>query len=269
MFSHEQRFAGGSRRFLAFVFSERGQSVSPSAGEENFLSAFQIRVLALPSFQNGSLQRASVRERQRPRLLSFVLVDGVQIDAGVHFRLTSGQEDDSGHSSGQSTLQSGHRSASDLLRADLLRARLSGRDHVRLQQRPLQIDVVIGQRFVNVRQHLFGHLLTTVQIVVAVLQHFRLNDRDQFIRLTNGSVTSQNVSVLQHGQMRRRMLSDGQHATPFSETTPAVVIFFATFGQFVQTLSGSLADGSGQRDDAGVDFYAGNNAVLLDRKSVV
>lgn len=62
---------------------------------EFILSILNVLVLSCPGTENWRLQGTSVAERQGPRLLSGVLVDGIEVDGRFFFWLTSWEESDS------------------------------------------------------------------------------------------------------------------------------------------------------------------------------
>lgn len=66
----------------------------PGALEKLILSGLNVLLLSSPCSQDGCLQGASVREGQSPWSL-WLVVDGVQVDWGFFFWLTTGQESDS------------------------------------------------------------------------------------------------------------------------------------------------------------------------------
>lgn len=66
----------------------------------------------------------------------------------------------------------------DLLVTVLVRAGVSGGDHVGLEQGALQVDVVVGQGLVDGSQDLLSNVLAALQVVVAVRENLGLNDGD-------------------------------------------------------------------------------------------
>ena len=58
---------------------------------------------------------------------------------------------------------------------------MSGGHHVGLEQRALQVHVVVGQRLVHGGQHLLRHVLAALQVVVAVGQDLGLHDGDDAV----------------------------------------------------------------------------------------
>lgn len=78
------------------------------------------------------------------------------------------------HSSAQGS-DSCHR---DLLITVLVRAGVSGGDHVGLEQGALQVNVVVGQGLVDGSKDLLSNVLAALQVVVAVRENLRLNDGD-------------------------------------------------------------------------------------------
>ena len=54
---------------------------------------------------------------------------------------------------------------------------LTGRHHVRLEQSALQKDVVVVQSLINSGQHGLCHLLSAIQVMIAIRQHLYHQNR--------------------------------------------------------------------------------------------
>lgn len=145
MVSDEERLgSSGVGVGIAGVFAERSQAVGLSAVEEHCLGVLDVLVLAGPLGQAAGLKGATVAECQSPGLLSLDLVHGVEILRGVFFRLSAGEEDDSGNSGGDGSLQGGDRSQADLFVGRPGAGEgLAGGAHVRLEESALEEDVVV------------------------------------------------------------------------------------------------------------------------------
>lgn len=90
------------------------------------------------------------------------------MDGSVLFGLTTGQEGDAGHCGGHSPREGGDGGNGHLLRSEFLSALLASSDHVRLEQRALQVHVVVAQGLVHERQHGLRHLLSAIQVVFTI-----------------------------------------------------------------------------------------------------
>lgn len=149
--------------------------------EELSLGSLHVVFASLPGLQYGGLQGTAVREGQGPWLASRTLVDGVQVDSGVLFRLTAAEECDARHSGWNRPLQGSDCGHGHLVGAVLLGTALASSDHVGLEQGALQEDVVVGQSLVDEGQHLLGHPLSSGQVVVAIGKHLRLHNGHQAV----------------------------------------------------------------------------------------
>lgn len=58
---------------------------------------------------------------------------------------------------------------------------MSGSDHVGLKQGTLQVDVVVGQGFVNSSKDLLSNVLAALQVVVTIRENLRLNNGDDAV----------------------------------------------------------------------------------------
>ena len=106
-----------------------------SALEELLLSGGHVLGLTLPGGQHARLERTSVAERQRPRLLDArELVDHVEVDRGLLLGLTARQEGHARHGRRHGARQRRDGGARDLERR-VLGARVleAGRAHVGLE----------------------------------------------------------------------------------------------------------------------------------------
>ena len=285
---HEQRFTASSALLAALVLAERGESVGASALDELVLALADVLRLAFPRLKDRLLKSASVAERERPRSQRRHLVDGVQVERGVLLRLTAGQEDHARHSGRHGASQRCHRSDSVLLVCVLNRTRLAGGDHVGLEQSALQVDVVVAERLVDGGEHLLGHVLASLERVVAVGQDLRLNDGHQtvlhvpkmtYYRMNESSqviekrcyllaadgVASEHVGVLENGERRGLLVGDAESAAPLGEVGAVALVLGAALVEAVEALGGRLVDGAGQVDGALVDLDAGHDASLLEQ----
>ena len=86
------------------------------------------------------LQRAPVGERERPRPAD--LVDRVQVLRRLDLGLAAGEEDDAGNRRGHVRQEAVDRELGDPLRRRLLRAALARDHHVRLEERPAEVDAL-------------------------------------------------------------------------------------------------------------------------------
>lgn len=75
---------------------------------------------------------------------------------------------------GNCALESSDRSLGNFFRSELLGARLSSCDHVRLEKSSLKEDVMVIECLVDKCQHSFCHLLSTVEVVVSVGQNLQV-----------------------------------------------------------------------------------------------
>lgn len=80
--------------------------------------------------------------------------------------------------------------------------------------------------------------------MITVRQDLGLDNWHDPSTLTDGSVTSQDVSVLQNGELARTVLLDLQHASPLGELASIFFVLDATGLETVETLSGAFVVGA-------------------------
>merc|ERR1711931_59287 len=150
----------------------------------------------------------------------------------------------------------------DLLVGVLVRAGVSGGDHVGLEQGSLQVDVVVRQGLVHSGKDLLSHVLAALQVVVAVGEDLRLNNGDNAVHLADAGIAGQDVGVLKDGQFGGGG-GDLQHTAPLGEIGTVLLVLGHTLIQAIKTLGGGLAVGSGKGDDTFVNLDSNNHASLL------
>ena len=119
-------------------------------------------------------------------------IDGIQVNRSIFLRLAAREESDSGYCGRHGALESLDSGFSNLLGSVFGLARLTGCHHVGLQQSSFQVNVVVVESLVDSGQNGLGHLLGTIQVVITVREHFRLDDRDQSVSLADRSIASLN-----------------------------------------------------------------------------
>ncbi|GMS91026.1 hypothetical protein PENTCL1PPCAC_13201, partial [Pristionchus entomophagus] len=265
MLGDEEGLGGGRGGILSGVLAERCGAIGGSTAEQNLLGGCDVLVLASPGLEHGLLEGATIGEGQLPWLEQGRLVDGVEISGGVQLALSSREEGDAWNGGGHSSSEGLHGRQTDILVRGLLGRALTGRDHVRLEEGALQVDVVIGKRLVDEGQHLLGDLLCSGQVVISVAQHLRLDDGHEAGLLTDRGVSGKNVGVLEHAQMRGRVRGDGEDAAPLGEAATALLESCGLCGESIQSLGGSLSDGAMERHDSEVELDAWNDALLVEQ----
>ena len=162
MVGHEQGSRSGTSA-AGNVLALSSITVGLGALKQLVLAGSNVLLLASPGTQDGGLQGTTVREGEGPWADQGNVVDGTQVDGGLLLGLTSRQEGHASNGGGNGAAQSLHGGQSDLLWGVLL-GRLTGGDHVGLQQSTLQVDVVVAQGLVDGGQDGLGDLLGAVQI---------------------------------------------------------------------------------------------------------
>lgn len=82
---------------------------------------------------------------------------------------------------GHSAAQGGNSCHCDLLVAVLVRAGVSGGNHVGFEQGALQVDVVVRQGLVDSSQDLLSNVLAALQVMVTIRENLRLDDGDDAV----------------------------------------------------------------------------------------
>ncbi len=96
--------------------------------------------------------------------------------------------------------------------------------------------------------------------MLAIHQHFRLDDGNESGFLAQRGVASQRVRVGLEATAAGNVFADGDHRAPLGKTRAHLKIFRQTFAQSVQTFGDFFAGMSGHVFRASVHFDAGNDA---------
>jgi hypothetical protein len=110
-----------------------------------------------------------------------------------------------------------------------------------------------------------GDFLTAFDRVRTVHEHFRLDDRHEFLLLTEGSVPRQRMRIRAQAGGSRQSVRDMNDRPPLREAGTHGVILTQTIPQTIKSLGDGLTRETGKRLGAGVDLDAGKDA--LGRKS--
>ena len=256
------------RRFafqVGFPLAERGEAVHHGAVVEGALCCRDVFGFAGPGFLRRGLQRAAVGERDVPRQRAH-LVDGVEMRGGVFVGLAARQERDTGHGGGHAFFQHAQRLLRDFFHRSALTRLLAGDRHVRLEHHAFERDAVEEQRLEGFLEHPAGDLDAAVDIVAAVHQHFRLDDRHDAFALAQRGVAGERMRIgADAGVARHAVLADVDHRAPFGEFGAEPTIFGEPLAQAVEAFGDHFARAIRQRLDALVDLDAGQRARLRDQ----
>ncbi len=113
------------------------------------------------------------------------------------------------------------------------------------------------------RQRVARHFFATLDAVIAIHQHFRLDDRHNARFLAQRRVARERVSVGVDRELRRIARADVDHGAPLGEARTQLVVLGETLAQAVETFGDRLVCKAGHRLRAGVDLDARHDAELL------
>src|SRR5450631_66712 len=114
-------------------------------------------------------------------------------------------------------------------------------------------------------EHVLGHAEAAVDVVVAVHQHFRLDDRHDLRFLAERGIARQRVRIGLDAVAARDALADVDHAAPFGEARALLVIFRQPVGQSVEADGDEFAGAERQRLGAFVHLDAVDRTGLFDQ----
>jgi len=217
-------------------------------------------VVARPRLDDGVLQRSRVREGHVPRVR--LLVHGVQVQGGVQFGQTAGQEHDTGGGRRDARVQHLQGRRGNFFRSVSLRAVGTRANHGRLQQHAVEHDVVVREVLEGFSPDSGGNFEGFFQGVLTVEEDFRLDDRDQTSVLADGGVSGQAVSAVSDSDLGRAS-RDGDDGSPLAEARALLVVFRGSVGKAVQTLAPGFAVAVRERLQSLVDLDTRVDTLLV------
>ena len=110
-----------------------------------------------------------------------------------------------------------------------------------------------------------GDVLAACDVMVAVHQHFRLDDRHDAVFLRQRGIARQRLGIGIDAVVGRECRADIDHRAPFGEARAQLVIFDEALAQAVQAFGDGFARASGQRLGAVIHLDAGHRAGRFDQ----
>jgi hypothetical protein len=175
--------------------------------------------------------------------------------------LTAGKEIDRRHGGGHGALEHLHRGARDVLGRRLGRIRLARQHHARLEHHAFERDAMARQGAKYRRQHRLAHLVAAFHGVIAVDQHFGLDDRHDVLLLADRRVPREHLRVGLDAERRGIAIGDAVHLAPLREARPLLAVAGEPLGEAVQALRDQVPGRVGERGGALVDLDAGDDPV--------
>ena len=192
-------------------------------------------------------------------------VHRVEVGGRILVGLAAGEEDDPRHRRGNVPLEAADRLNRDLFVRRLLRALVAREDHVRLQQDPLWVNTLVAQLGEHGVEGARRDLEAALERVVAVHQHFGLDDRDEPGFLRQRGVARECVGVRPDAVLARNPLADRDHGAPLREACTQPAVLFEPVPQTVESLRDRLALRERERLGARVDFDPRDHALGLEQ----
>mmetsp|Transcript_7522 Transcript_7522/g.14701 ORF Transcript_7522/g.14701 Transcript_7522/m.14701 type:complete len:270 (+) Transcript_7522:668-1477(+) len=139
------------------------------------------------------------------------------------------------------------------------------KDHVGLQEGPLEENTLQAKSTVAGSNHFFSPHLGGGEVVVSIHKDLWFNDGHKSIVLADGSVTRKSMGGFLNG-VRGRSLSrkNLHHGTPFGKSSAEFVVFLAAKVEISQTLGVELAIGSRKRTGTLVNFDTEDHTLFLE-----
>ncbi len=128
--------------------------------------------------------------------------------------LAARQEHDARHCRRDVATQTAQCGASDFMNRRRMRPVFAGNDHVGLQQHALQPNPLIVERRKDRLKDCAGDRLATFDRMRTVHQHFRLDDRNEVLFLTEGRIPRQRVRIGADAGLARQSVADIDDRAP-------------------------------------------------------
>ena len=135
--------------------------------------------------------------------------------------------------------------------------------HVGFENHAFQHHALGIQLVENGSQDFLRHRAAPLQSMIAVHQHFRLDDGNQSSLLAQRGIARQRVCVGLDTTTAGNSLADGNHRPPLGKPRAHLKVFLQTAAQSVQAFGDFFAGMSGQVLGSGIHFDAGNNSRIV------
>ena len=212
------------------------------------------------------LQRSAVRKSYVPWQRTHP-ADGVKMRSRFLVRLPAGEECNARNSGWHAGLEHAHGFFGDLLDRCLSGRFLPRHRHIGLERHAFECDAVVEKLLEGLLQHPGRHLDTAVDRVVAVHQHFGLDDRYDVFVLAERRIARQRMRIGHDASVARQLvlLPDIDDCAPFRKLRAKPAIFNEPLAQSVESFGDDFARTEGRRLRALVDLDAGNRTCFLDQ----
>src|SRR6266700_566738 len=250
-----------AKRLSRFLFqillplAERRQAVHPGAMGKSALRGRDVLGFAAPGLLRSRLQGAAIREGEFPGQWS-KLVHGVEMRGCVFVRLAAGEERDTRHRAGHAGLEQTHGLLGDFLDRGFLRRFLAGNRHVRLEHDAFERDAVIVEFLERRLECPLTRRIAAIDVVIAIHQDFRLDDRNDLLLLTKRRVARERMRIRLDASIARNAGADVDDGAPLGELGAELAVFDQTLAQAIQAFGDGLAGAEWQWLCAGVDLDA-------------
>src|SRR5262249_53500435 len=209
------------------------------------------------------LQGGAVAEGDVPRQAADA-VDGVEVGGCLLVRLAAREESDARHGRGHAGFEQLHGFLRHLIDAGTVLRLLARDHHVGLEHHAFERDPLIVELLEHGLEQPLGDDVAALGVVIAVHQHFRLDDRNDVLVLTKRGVTPERVRVGHDCCVARDVGADVDHRAPFGELGAEPAIFHQALAQTIQALGDQFAGSERQRLRPLVDLDARDRARVLD-----
>ncbi len=175
-------------------------------------------------------------------------------------RLSAGQKGDARHGGGNARFEQTDGLLRNLFNRRRFCALLARDRHVGFQDHAFQRDALDPQFLERLVEDALGHLNAAVDVVIAVHQHFRLDDRHDLRGLAQCRITGQRMRVDADRGHARDTLANVDHRAPFRKARTALVIFLQPLGELVEAGGDRFARAVRQGLRSLIDLDAGDRA---------
>ena len=239
--------------------------VAPGSMMQGLLCRRHAGLVAVPDLQGRLLDGAAERERQRPgQSRPESDIHGIQAGRGQFGGLAARQERDPRDGGGDGSQETPHRGVGHLIHRFLLGAGRSRKHHVGLQDHALQRHPLRVKLVEDRPQDVLRHLAATLQGMLAVHEHFRLDDGDQSGFLAQRGIAGQRLRVGLDAASAGNAIAQGEHRAPLGETGTHLKVLLESKTQSVQTLGDFLSGMTGHVLGTDVNLDAGDDPRIGD-----
>lgn len=168
------------------------------------------------------------------------IVDGVEVQGSLLFRLTTGEECDTGDCWRNCSAKGSDGVESNLLRSRFIWVFCTFNNHVRLDQKTFEEESLTNELTNDSREYMLSNFSGLIDRVITVHKNFWLNNGNETMMLADITVTSQSCSYFLNSNFRWQIVTNLDSRSPFGEPESHLIVFPSPLSKSIKAHSSHL-----------------------------